>query len=286
MRVEVPAAFGDALLLVSRAWFVASGFAVFVLVFVAFHRTLDRLILPPIMSLLHAAQSLEDGKPDARFSCGSGDEFETLAETLNRIVERSERAREDLRTMNEALDLRVDELRDLNAGLDEANRLKSEFLANVSHELRTPLGIIIGHADAMQSAFATQPPSEPAERSLKHIIESGHDLRQLIEELLALAKVEAGRIELHPVPLQLADLATGLQRVLHVTGLERVGPANRCCSVSHRGVRPREGQAGAVQLFGQRHQVRPGKWDLALASPSGRQQFGGNQCDRSRSGRP
>ena len=80
------------------------------------------------VSLLHSAQSLEDGKPDARFSCSSGDEFESLAETLNRIVERSERARQDLRTMNEALDLRVDELRDLNAGLDEANRLKSEFL--------------------------------------------------------------------------------------------------------------------------------------------------------------
>ena len=59
MRVEVPAAFGDALLLVSRAWFVASGFAVFVLVFVAFHRTLDRLILAPIMSLLQARNRLK-----------------------------------------------------------------------------------------------------------------------------------------------------------------------------------------------------------------------------------
>lgn len=222
LRVEVPAAFGDALLLESRAWFVASGFLVFVLVFVAFHRILDRLILAPIMSLLHSAQSLEDGKPDARFSCSSGDEFESLAETLNRIVERSERARQDLRTMNEALDLRVDELRDLNAGLDEANRLKSEFLANVSHELRTPLGIIIGHADAMQSGFAAQQAGDTAERSLKHIIESGHDLRQLIEELLALAKVEAGRIELHPVPLQLADLATGLQRAFS-TSLDSKG---------------------------------------------------------------
>ena len=222
LRVEVPAAFGDALLLESRAWFVASGFLVFVLVFVAFHRILDRLILAPIMSLLHSAQSLEDGKPDARFSCSSGDEFESLAETLNRIVERSERARQDLRTMNEALDLRVDELRDLNAGLDEANRLKSEFLANVSHELRTPLGIIIGHADALQSGFAAQQAGDTAERSLKHIIESGHDLRQLIEELLALAKVEAGRIELHPVPLQLADLATGLQRAFS-TSLDSKG---------------------------------------------------------------
>ena len=115
------------------------------------------------MSLLHSAQSLEDGKPDARFSCSSGDEFESLAETLNRIVERSERARQDLRTMNEALDLRVDELRDLNAGLDEANRLKSEFLANVSHELH-PLGIIIGHADALQSGFAhSKPVTLPSE---------------------------------------------------------------------------------------------------------------------------
>lgn len=212
LRVDVPTAFGDALLLESRAWFVASGFLAFVLVFVAFHRTLDKLILTPITGLLASAKSLEDGKPDTRFSCHSGDEFESLSEILNRIVERSERAREDLRTMNEALDLRVDELRDLNAGLDEANRLKSEFLANVSHELRTPLGIIIGHADAMQSAFSSEQQDESVERSLKHIIESGHDLRQLIEELLALAKVEAGRIELHPVPLQLADLAAGLQR--------------------------------------------------------------------------
>ncbi|MAV55281.1 MAG: hypothetical protein CMJ28_04920 [Phycisphaerae bacterium] len=212
LKVDVPGIFGDALLLESRAWFVASGFLVFFLMFAAFHRTLEKLVLSPVYGLLSSAKSLEEGRPGARFSCSSGDEFESLAETLNRIVERSERAREDLRTMNEALDLRVDELRDLNAGLDEANRLKSEFLANVSHELRTPLGLIIGHADAMHSAFSTEHQTESVHRSLQHIIESGHDLRQLIEELLALAKVEAGRIELHPVPLQLTDLAAGLER--------------------------------------------------------------------------
>ena len=84
------------------------------------------------------------------------------------------------------------------------------------------MGIIIGHADALQSGFATQQAGDTAERSLNHIIESGHDLRQLIEELLALAKVEAGRIELHPVPLQLADLAMGLQRAFS-TSLDSKG---------------------------------------------------------------
>ena len=68
MRVEVPAAFGDALLLVSRAWFVASGFAVFVLVFVAFHRTLEPIDFgSPSCACCDTLHSqLEDGKPRIR----------------------------------------------------------------------------------------------------------------------------------------------------------------------------------------------------------------------------
>lgn len=86
---------------------------------------------------------------------------------------------------------------------DRANRAKSEFLANMSHELRTPLHAILGFAQLMQYDKAL--PDKTAGQ-VQHIRKAGQHLLGLIDEVLDLAKIEAGRIDLSPEPVDLNEL--------------------------------------------------------------------------------
>ena len=94
-----------------------------------------------------------------------------------------------------------EELEDQYQRLQEANRLKSEFLANMSHELRTPLNGIIGFAELMHDGKVGPVGAEHKE-FLGDILTSAHHLLQLINDVLDLAKVESGKIEFHPEPVQ------------------------------------------------------------------------------------
>jgi PAS domain S-box-containing protein len=94
------------------------------------------------------------------------------------------------------------ELEEQNLRIQEANRLKSEFLANMSHELRTPLNAVIGFAEVLIDGKAGALNAEQREY-LGDILASGHHLLQLINDVLDLAKIEAGRMELYPEPFSL-----------------------------------------------------------------------------------
>ena len=93
----------------------------------------------------------------------------------------------------------------LDAKLQEASRLKSEFVANMSHELRTPLNAIIGFSELMARGRAGPVSPEHAEY-LGDILHSSRHLLGLINDVLDLAKVESGKMELEPVPIDLAKL--------------------------------------------------------------------------------
>jgi PAS domain S-box-containing protein len=103
------------------------------------------------------------------------------------------------RKRGEALRLRSLELELENRKVHHASRLKSEFLANMSHELRTPLNAILGFADLLRRGAA---PAGSAKHSefLGHITTSGQHLLRLINDVLDLSKVEAGKLEFQPVP--------------------------------------------------------------------------------------
>jgi len=92
-----------------------------------------------------------------------------------------------------------------NRRIEEANRLKSEFLANMSHELRTPLNAIIGFSELLLTGDSG--PLEPLQREyLDDVVTSGRHLLQLVNDVLDLAKVEAGKLDLHAEPIQLAKV--------------------------------------------------------------------------------
>jgi signal transduction histidine kinase/DNA-binding response OmpR family regulator len=118
-----------------------------------------------------------------------------------------------LRKRAEELRLHSVRLEAENRQIQEANRLKSEFLANMSHELRTPLNAVIGFADILRGADHKLPEAKRAEY-LGHIASSGRHLLRLINDVLDLSKVEAGKFELIAEPVPLARLVHDVVAVL------------------------------------------------------------------------
>jgi PAS domain S-box-containing protein len=111
------------------------------------------------------------------------------------------------------------ELEQQNRRVEEANRLKSEFLANMSHELRTPLNAIIGFADLMH-AERVGPVSDNHKEFLGDILTSARHLLQLINDILDLSKVEAGKMEFMP---ETVNLTRTIAEVCEILGTMSAG---------------------------------------------------------------
>ncbi|HEX3479114.1 MAG TPA: response regulator [Kofleriaceae bacterium] len=130
------------------------------------------------------------------------------------IVDLRERLRaEEIRRRSVDLELQ-------NRRIQEANRLKSEFLANMSHELRTPLNAIIGFAELLHDG-QVDPGSPTHKEFLGDILSSGRHLLQLINDVLDLAKVEAGKLEFRPEPVELPRLVSEVVAILRTTAAHK-----------------------------------------------------------------
>ena len=97
------------------------------------------------------------------------------------------------------------ELDEKSRQLEIAGRHKSEFLASMSHELRTPLNAVIGFSDVLLAQMFGEL-NERQEAYIRDIRDSGRHLLELINEILDLSRIEAGRMELEPTPLSLPEL--------------------------------------------------------------------------------
>ncbi len=189
------------------AWLVAGVLAIGVFWFI-----LTRLILSPVRVLRGYAERVSEGDLSIRSDINTGDEFEQLSDVFNTMLENLKSKQDQLSGVNKTLDLKLVEMAESNVALYEANKVKGEFLANVSHELRTPLNSIIGFAEVLQETLAdrTGPVDEKRKRYATNIITSSRRLLDLINELLDLAKIEAGRMELRLSTVSLRDTGEGL----------------------------------------------------------------------------
>jgi PAS domain S-box-containing protein len=104
---------------------------------------------------------------------------------------------------------------------EEANRAKSHFMANMSHELRTPLNSVIGFANLLMKKDPEEPFDERGREFASRILANGRHLLGLINQLLDLAKIEAGRMELELGEVHLPELVSGVVRQLEAQTANR-----------------------------------------------------------------
>jgi signal transduction histidine kinase len=166
-----------------------------------------RFLREPIEGLLEVASEWRNGNDDARVQVQNpnseighlGAAFNDMADALAGRHMAQKRAEEDLRQLNATLETRVEQR---TTELANANKAKSMFLANISHELRTPLNAINGFGEMMHRQILG-PISVPKYREYaQHIYQSGMHLLSLVEDMLDLSKVEAGKLEIQRVPSQ------------------------------------------------------------------------------------
>ncbi|MCB9841153.1 MAG: HAMP domain-containing histidine kinase [Phycisphaeraceae bacterium] len=203
--------------LFNTAYLFSAGLVVLGLALLVFYFITNRIILSPVRGLRDTAQRVREGDLAVRSDITTNDEFEELAETFNAMLADLEQTQSQQRAINAALDLKVSELAEANVLLYEAARMKGEFVANVSHELRTPLNSIIGFAELLldiakadartleDTGQAVPPPMAKRQRYLENILTGGRNLLALIEDLLEMAKIEAGRVEVRPQAVNIRD---------------------------------------------------------------------------------
>jgi len=179
---------------------------------VAFYWITQRVILRPIRQLRALANNVAEGNLDIRSSIKTGDEYEKLANAFNNMLDGLLATQEKLRQANKQLDAKIAELSERNIELFKANKVKSEFLANISHEFRTPLNAILGFAQVLrESAVKSQMANGKSQvanrkRYAENIITSGNRLLNMVNDLLDLAKTQAGKMELHIEKTSVASL--------------------------------------------------------------------------------
>jgi signal transduction histidine kinase len=161
-------------------------------------RSRDRLV-----GLLVALVDGEHAAPNLAIAC----ERESAHQHMRRLAAQLRHAAQLLESQNAKLAEQHAELSRLNAALDQAGRLKDQFLANVSHELRTPLNSVIGFSDLLVTMASADSPLTDTQRDyVETISRNGRHLLELINELLDLSKIAAGRVELRLEPLELGPL--------------------------------------------------------------------------------
>ena len=185
------------------ALLIASGIVIFVVT-----RAVN-----PIVKLSTIAKAIQGGDFSQRSTLNRKDEVGQLGTAFNEMSDAIQKREADLRKQ-------ADELRVATANALEAARVKGEFLANISHELRTPLNAIIGFSDMFLAGMIGSL-TEKQLHKMERLKENGQRLLILINDLLDLTRLEAGRLEITQKPYSpraLADRTAAQMESLAVVG--------------------------------------------------------------------
>ena len=190
--------------------------------------TLKYLVINPIKVLADASRKINTANLDIQLPTRSHDEIGTLYTCFNKMVTGLQAALQEIEYVNTELEEKVRqrtlnlqqvnmELENARQKADAANRAKSEFVGNISHELRTPMNGILGMAQLVLNS----PLNEKQRKQVNILYDSGKILLNIINELLDLGKIEAGKMELEAIPSDLLQTIKDAVNLLNVRAEEK-----------------------------------------------------------------
>lgn len=215
---------------------IASILVILVFVAAALYAFLSYNFISPVVSLSEAVKNLAKGNFVETNESRRNDEIGYLARTFNEMsknleqlylnLERKVNERTtDLKEANDHLQQEImvrrkaeTELKKAKEAAEQANRYKSNFVTNISHEIRTPLNAIIGYAQILQNKTGFDPQDKKA---LQAIDRSGGHLLGLINDILDISKIEAGKVEIKPTNFDLSLLLRNVTSMFQLRCTEK-----------------------------------------------------------------
>lgn len=206
-------------------WVAAIGVLVSLLAAFLLAWTVAHSFIRPVKRLTDATDSIADGRLNTRVESLSGKEFEQLSVHFNSMAAQLEEQQQSLQIANADLEHKVAErtlsLKESNERLKAVDKNRQQFLEDVSHELRSPATILLGEADvALRDPAADH---KVYREALERILANAGSLRRRIEDLMALAHAEDGRLNMQMGVLCLNDLVHATIRDLeHFARINRI----------------------------------------------------------------
>lgn len=202
---------------------------------------LQRAVVQPILAINEVARDVMQRQDYSRRAPkATDDEVGDLADSFNGMLGEIEKHALEILRLNAQLEARVrertaqlersnEELRLATAVAEKANRAKSEFLSSMSHELRTPLNAIIGFGQLLGTSIVDAKP-ERRQEFVDHIVGAGKHLLTLINEILNLARIESGHVELSLEPVPMDDVLNECRKMIEPLARQRGIRTQFACS--------------------------------------------------------
>ena len=187
----------------------------------ALSRFTHHLLAAPLMRLQEGIRAVENGRLDPIQVSETGDEIEYLGQQLNQMIAKLRASQAEVlehrQMLEERIRQRTEALEEATQRAMSANRAKSEFLANISHELRTPMNGILGMLDIV---LDDQLP--PSQREHLEISKGcANTLLALLNDLLDLSKIEAGKMMLERIAFDVRLLSEDCARAMNARAVEK-----------------------------------------------------------------
>ncbi|MBI4177804.1 HAMP domain-containing protein [bacterium] len=172
-----------------------------------------RQVLKPLDDITQGVKRISEGDRETVLDTGGEDEIAFLAETLNDMIHQLKVKEQSVEAHIRLLSEKNEELRQVTERLREADQLKDHFLAVLSHELRTPLTAILGYTELSLDGIYG-PLSEKQREILSYVQNNGSKLLALMEDLLDIAKIRAGTIDVNVDEFRLEELVDDIRKFM------------------------------------------------------------------------